>query len=286
MEKLLPDLLMDLWQTVDERHFTGYQFYIEEQRLIDAYRRIWGDALIVEGRRDLKESILWELGSYTGCSDLHEIERRAREATSTAKREWEDNVRVEDRRSVEQFYDETQINIYELMWWHALEEDASPLGYVTALQFARRNGCRRLLDFGAGVGSGGILFARNGLEVALADISSPMLHFSEWRCRLRRLSVQLLDLKVRALARETFDMISAMDVFEHLVDPASTVEALWKSLKPGGFLFGRFGDELDEQQPQHIVQDFGPTFRRMEELGFVPFWEDKWLWGHQAYRKS
>ena len=286
MEKLLPDVLMDLWQSVGEQHFTGDQFYVEQQRLVDGYRQIWKDALIVEGRCDLKESILWELGCYTGCDDLHEIERQGREAMSAAKREWEDNVRVEDQRSVEQFYDETQTNLYELMWWHTIEEDTSPLAYVTALQFARNHGCHRLLDFGAGVGSGGILFARSGLEIALGDISSPLLQFSGWRFRLRGLPAQFLDLKQEVLPGETFDMITAMDVFEHLADPVATAERLWKSLKPGGFLFGRFGVELDEQQPQHIVRDFGPTFQRMEELGFVSIWEDKWLWGHQAYQKS
>jgi SAM-dependent methyltransferase len=286
MQKLLPDVLMDLWQSVDEQHFTGEQFYVEEQRLVDGYRQIWKDALILEGRHDLKESLLWELGSYTGCDDLHEIERLGQEAMSTAKHEWEENVHAGDQHAIDQFYDKTQANLYELMWWHTLEEDVSPLAYVTALQFARNNGCRRLLDFGAGVGSGGVLFARNGLEVTLADISSLMLRFSEWRSSLRRLSVHFVDLKTCGLAAETFDMVTAMDVFEHLVDPTGTAERIWKSLRPGGILFGRFGAELDERQPQHIVRDFGPTFRRMEELGFVPIWEDKWLWGHQAYRKS
>ena len=51
-----------------------------------------------------------------------------------------------------------------------------------------------------------------------------------------------------------------MDVFEHLVDPVETVERLWVALKPGGFLYARISAESDEDRPQHIVQDFGPTF--------------------------
>jgi hypothetical protein len=57
------------------------------------------------------------------------------------------------------------------------------------------------------------------------------------------------------------------------------------SLKSGGFLFGRFGTEIDEDQPQHIVKDFGPTFRRLQELGCARVWQDEWLWGHRVFPK-
>ena len=53
-----------------------------------------------------------------------------------------------------------------------LGEDLSPLAYVLALRFAQQHGCQSYLDFGAGVGSGGLLFARHGLQTTLADISS------------------------------------------------------------------------------------------------------------------
>jgi 16S rRNA G1207 methylase RsmC len=68
--------------------------------------------------------------------------------------------------------------LYELMWWHTLGEDVSPLAYVLALRLAQQDGCQSFLDFGAGVGSGGILFARHGLQAALVDVSSSLLHFS------------------------------------------------------------------------------------------------------------
>ena len=104
-----------------------------------------------------------------------------------------------DRQSIEQFYDTSQATIYELMWWHTLGDDNSPLAYVTALHFAQQHGCQRYLDFGAGVGAGGILFARHGLEVTLADISSTLLGFSQWRLDRRGLAATYIDLKVGRL---------------------------------------------------------------------------------------
>jgi hypothetical protein len=64
------------------------------------------------------------------------------------------------------------------------------------------------------------------------------------------------------------------------------VEKLWTALKPGGFLYARISAESDEDRPQHIVQDFEPTFARMRALGLVEIWRDEWLWGHQVFQKS
>src|SRR5438132_6402117 len=149
-----------------------------------------------------------------GCADMAEIQRQCVHAEATLKDEWQAQVDPDDRQSIEQFYDASQATIYELMWWHTLRDDVSPLAYITALHFARQQGCRSYLDFGAGVGSGGILFARHGLEVALADISSTLLGFSQWRLVRRRLPAAYIDLKVCRLPRPTSDFVTAMDVFE------------------------------------------------------------------------
>jgi 2-polyprenyl-3-methyl-5-hydroxy-6-metoxy-1,4-benzoquinol methylase len=171
------------------------------------------------------------------------------------------------------------------MWWHKLGEDMSPLAYVLALRFAQRHGCQSYLDFGSGVGAGGLLFASHGFQPTLADISSSLLGFSAWRLGIRKLSAQYIDLKHSLLPSQGFDVITAMDVFEHLTDPVEAVENLWKALNPGGFLYARISAEADEERPQHIVQDFEPTFERMRALGLVEVWRDEWLWGHQVFQK-
>jgi hypothetical protein len=68
-----------------------------------------------------------------------------------------------------------------------------------------------------------------------------------------------------------------MDVFEHLVDPVGTVAELWEALEPGGLLYARIAAGSDEDRPQHIVQDFGPTVERLRTLGFIEVWQDRWL---------
>ena len=285
MENLLADKLKELWQSVEQQELSTEEFNLKQERGLAEYRKMWSDALVLEGHQDLQASLLYELGLYMKCEDLTEIERRCKRAVEDLASEWQEKVNPRDRKSVERFYNETQGEIYELMWWHTLSEDISPLSYVTALHFAVREGCRSCLDFGAGVGSGSIVFARRGLKVGLADISSPLLAFSQWRFELRRLSSEIFDLKTRGLPSEAFDMVTAMDVFEHLADPVEAVDRLSNALRPGGFLFGRFSAEENEDRPLHVVQDFEPSFRRLHELGFVQVWQDEWLWGHQVFQK-
>ena len=285
MDKLLPEQLKELWQTVERREHSAEDYTREYDRALAEYRQTWERALILPAHGDLRESLLAELSSYTQCADVAEVRSRCEQAVASLKRDWEDNVQSGDRRSIERFYDESPAMLHELMWWHTLGDDASPLAYVLALRFAQQHGCKSYLDFGAGVGAGGLLFARHGLQTTLADISSPLLHFSAWRLGLRKLPAQYIDLKRSHLPSQGFDIITAMDVFEHLSDPAETVEKLWNALKPGGFLYARISAEEDENRPQHIVHDFEPTFERMRALGFIEVWRDEWLWGHQVFQK-
>jgi mycofactocin glycosyltransferase len=286
MEKLLPDQLRALWHAVDQKQLTTEEFTRAQERLLGEYQHTWQQALHLHGQQNLQASLLAELGVYMRCDDVAELQHRCMQAVATLKGEWHEQVRTADAQSIERFYDQSQTTIYELMWWHTLGEDVSPLAYVTALHFARQHGCSRYLDFGSGVGSGGILFARHGFPVTLADISSTLLRFCQWRLDQRGLPATYIDLKTQALPPEAYDFITAMDVFEHLVTPETTVEHLWHALQPGGFLYARIAAEVDEDRPQHIVQDFGPTLAHMQALGFVQVWQDDWLWGHQVFQKT
>ena len=286
MQKLLSDQLKELWQAVELKHLTVDEFYSQQEQLLAEYRHTWEHALLLEEGKDLRQSLVAELGLFLGCPDVDKIRARCRAGAAAVAAEWQEKVDPNDRQSIERFYDHSKAYLYDLMWWHTLSEDNSPLAYVKALHFSRQRGCRRYLDFGSGVGSGGLLFGRHGFAVTLADISSTLLGFSQWRFATRNLPARFIDLKSCRLPSRAFDVITAMDVFEHLYDPVAAVEELWNALKPGGFLIGRFHGEIDEQRPQHIMHDFGPTFQRLQALGGIEVWRDEWLWGHQVFQKT
>ena len=284
-QELVSDQLRALWRRVEAHELSWEQYEAERLGLLDRYREIWEHALVLEGHSSLKDSLVAELDLYAGRGDVSETETRCRQAATVLMHEWRERVIEGDRASIEAFYNENVTCIYDLMWWHNLDVDDDPLAYVLALHLASRRGCHRCLDFGAGVGSGSILLARHGMEVTSADISSVMLAFTGWRFELRDLPVKLIDTKVDPLPANSFQLVTAMDSLEHLVDPVETVETLWECLEPSGLLIGRFHMKPGDYRPQHIVRDFAPTLQRMAELGFVEIWRDEWLWGHQAFEK-
>lgn len=285
MEHLLPDQLKTAWQAVDAQSLTPEEFDARQQAWTEEYRQIWRKALMLDGQNDLTASLLAEIARFSGES-VEQVEQRCKGAVTAIADEWNAQVSADSRESVERYYDQSEGYVYDLMWWHALHDDDSPLGYVTALDFAQRHGCSSYLDFGSGVGAGALLFARNGFEVALADISSTLLGFCKWRLGQRDLPAKFIDLKEAKLPENAFDIVTAMDVFEHLVDPVEALDSIHSALKPGGYLFGRFAAEEDESHPQHIVLDFAPAFARLAELGFKEVWRDEWLWGHQVFQKQ
>jgi mycofactocin glycosyltransferase len=286
MDQLLPDRLKELWSRVDAGHLSVDAAQQQQEALLDEYRAIWTKALVHGGDGDLKHSLLQELGEYLHREDLAEVEARCRAIGQELKGDWERIVTRNNPASIERFYDTSDAHLFELIWWHTLADDQTPLAYVLALDFARRRPGRRYLDFGAGVGSGGILFANHGFEVALADISSPLLRFAEWRLTRRGLTAQTIDLKSQELPKNAFDVITTMDVFEHLADPVAAVDQLAAALRPGGHIFGRFAAEKDPERPQHILFDFEATFQRLAMHGLVEVWRDGWLWGHQVFQKA
>jgi SAM-dependent methyltransferase len=284
MSALLPDRLKASWRAVEAGVLDAQECAAQEQQELDAYRERWRGALLVDGHQELRSSLLDEICAFTG-GGREEVERRCSSAVETLAAQWRAQVDVRDAASIERYYDRAGAYLYDLMWWHALEYDLSPLAYVNALEFAGQRGCRRYLDFGSGVGAGALLFGRHGLQVALADVSSELLAFSRWRLARRGQPARFFDLKHDKLPDSAFDLITAMDVFEHLVDPVEAVDQLQRALAPGGYLLGRFHAEADASHPQHIVHDFSPTFERLREHGFAEVWRDEWLWGHQIFRK-
>lgn len=285
-EQPVPTQLKALWAEVDSGTLSRETFLEREAELLRAYTGIWNEALALPGEDNLGQSLCKELGNLTGNEDLEDVKRRCQKAMLAMKADWESTVKPEDEKTVEEYYDKSEHYAYELMWWHSLEEDRSPLAYVAALHLALQNGCASALDFGAGVGTGSVLFARHGALVSLADISSTLLDFSKRRLAARGVPATYIDLKSEALPENAYDFITAMDVFEHIAEPEKTAETLANSLKPGGILFGRFAAEEDEERPSHIAKDFGPMFEKLRELGFTEIWKDEWLWGHQAFRKA
>jgi len=99
---------------------------------------------------------------------------------------------------------------------------------------------KRVLDVGCG---GGILaeaMARLGASVTGIDLSEKPLRVAELHLLESGLSVSYQKISAEDLSKsqpETFDVVTCMELLEHVPDPASTVTACAHLVKPGGRVF-------------------------------------------------
>src|SRR5207248_3695793 len=75
----------------------------------------------------------------------------------------------------------------------------------------------RLLDYGCGIGSDGLLLLKAGYEVEFADFDNPSVAYLRWRLERRGIDAPVHD--IDAGVPDGFDAAYAFDVIEHVDDP-------------------------------------------------------------------
>jgi len=98
----------------------------------------------------------------------------------------------------------------------------------------------KILDVGCG---GGILseaLARHGAQVTGTDLSEASLQAARHHAKKEGLEVEYLYERVEDLAEKragTYDVVTCMEMLEHVPDPNKIIAACAKALKPGGNIF-------------------------------------------------
>ena len=100
---------------------------------------------------------------------------------------------------------------------------------------------KRVLDVGCG---GGILadaMARKGAQVLGIDLATKALKVAQLHAlEAQTANVEYREVSAEALAAEqpgSFDVVTCMEMLEHVPDPASVVRACATLVKPGGWVF-------------------------------------------------
>lgn len=130
-------------------------------------------------------------------------------------------------------------------WWD-LDSEFRPLHEINPLRLEWIDGIapisgRRVLDVGCG---GGILtdsMARKGGDVLGIDLASKALKVAQLHAlEAQTRGVKYREIAVEALANEqpcSFDVVTCMEMLEHVPLPASVVRACADLVKPGGWVF-------------------------------------------------
>jgi 2-polyprenyl-6-hydroxyphenyl methylase/3-demethylubiquinone-9 3-methyltransferase len=130
-------------------------------------------------------------------------------------------------------------------WWDA-DGEFRPLHQINPLRLAWINELcplkgKTALDIGCG---GGILtdsLARTGATATGIDLSSKALRIAQLHALDAQTSnVTYREISAEAMALEapaSFDVVTCMEMLEHVPDPASVVQACASLVKPGGWVF-------------------------------------------------
>jgi len=130
-------------------------------------------------------------------------------------------------------------------WWDKDSEfkplhDINPLrlGYVEKFVGHLEN--KAILDVGCG---GGILsegMAKNGATVSGIDMSDAPLNVAKLHLHESNLTIDYQKITVEELAAQqpaSFDVVTCMEMLEHVPDPVSVIEACYQLVKPNGHVF-------------------------------------------------
>ncbi|WP_213955646.1 MULTISPECIES: bifunctional 2-polyprenyl-6-hydroxyphenol methylase/3-demethylubiquinol 3-O-methyltransferase UbiG [unclassified Variovorax] len=130
-------------------------------------------------------------------------------------------------------------------WWD-LESEFRPLHEINPLRLDWIDGIspiggKRVLDVGCG---GGILadsMARKGADVLGIDLAAKALKVAQLHAlEAGTRNVKYREVSAEAIAAEApdeFDVVTCMEMLEHVPDPASVVKSCATLVKPGGWVF-------------------------------------------------
>ncbi len=130
-------------------------------------------------------------------------------------------------------------------WWDP-DSEFRPLHQINPLRLGWIDGLaglagKRVLDIGCG---GGILsdsMARKGADVTGIDLSVKALRVAQLHAlEAGTANVDYQEISAEALAQAQpgeFDVVTCMEMLEHVPDPASVVRACSALVKPGGWVF-------------------------------------------------
>jgi 2-polyprenyl-6-hydroxyphenyl methylase/3-demethylubiquinone-9 3-methyltransferase len=130
-------------------------------------------------------------------------------------------------------------------WWDT-ESEFRPLHQINPLRLGWIEGLaplqgKRVLDIGCG---GGILadaMARRGAQVLGIDLATKALKVAQLHAlEANTQGVEYREISAEALASEqpgSFDVVTCMEMLEHVPDPSSVVRACATLVKPGGQVF-------------------------------------------------
>lgn len=100
-----------------------------------------------------------------------------------------------------------------------------------------KNSCQRVLDIGCGGGFLTNALALKGHEVFGIDLSSTSLEVAQRKDATQKVRYQVANAYDLPFENESFDVVCAMDILEHVENPQKVIEEASRVLKKNGMFF-------------------------------------------------
>jgi 2-polyprenyl-3-methyl-5-hydroxy-6-metoxy-1,4-benzoquinol methylase len=183
-----------------------------------------------------RDVMIKDASEFLGISEKEARSRADSYSTSQLSPLWE-------KRGMD-IYTKEDIYIWDLVMWNSSQGFASRAAPLTKLKKAR------VLDFGGGIGSFAMTLAENCGESFYYDLDGIPRNFAKFRAKKYGLKVTFVENLEDW--KEQFDVVSALDVLEHVDDLDTSVRLISDSLVDGGAFYhvDNFGQQ--EIYPMHF----------------------------------
>jgi len=134
-----------------------------------------------------------------------------------------------------------------------------------------------VLDYGCGVSDIGLLLSTLGAKVTIADLDDKKFAFTIWRYNKRKLNFTSIAIKntekYPILRNKEYDLIIAVELFEHVRNPLKLLMNFTSALKNDGFLFNSMGgvfsrEIVGDHLMEAIVEGSSPKFKRYHDFHY------------------
>jgi SAM-dependent methyltransferase len=155
------------------------------------------------------------------------------------------------------FYQKTELYIWELSKWHASKSYNEYKDKVArAIELFPATTHPRVLDYGAGIATASLEFAKAGYQVTIADVPGRTQAFAKHRFQRRELNCSVIEVtEDLPNLSDRYDVVISFDVLEHVPDAEKVMKRLVRTLRVGGaaLIVAAFNDH--GEHPQHLASN-------------------------------
>lgn len=236
---------------------------------LDEAKKAWSEILTHGRSMTPSEAVIADLVEYSGLP-IEEVRALAASSQAISEQKW-DSADRSTPEGLRDFYRSVSNWVFGTLNYHARQAESQ--GYPLPVQVAAALAGTPPgdhLDFGAGVATASLLFARLGWRPTISDVSPPLLEFARWRCAQHGVRARFIDLNDEGLGEAQYDLITAFNTFAHIPDIGSTLSSLRRALRPGGLLiFDIDTRERTRGNEWFFHRSHLPVIRPLRSMGFI-----------------